>query len=105
MPAVDPASVTSVGVPKPSRPGHALAASFMVRDTGTYGIAIGGPGWIDVYPAIGARSALTSSAHGHGPACSTIGKIVRYSLQPGRHRVLVSGLQNGTEKLMLVKGD
>jgi len=105
MPAVDPASVTLVGVPKPSKPGNALAASFMVRTAGTYGIAIGSRGWIDVYPAVGGRTALTSSTHGHGPACSTIAKIVRYRLQPGAYRVLVSGVEGRTEKLMLVKGD
>ena len=31
-----------------------------------------------------------STAHGHGPACSTIRKMVDFSLQPGRYVLQIS---------------
>lgn len=80
---------------------NALNTSVTIRRAGTYGIALDQAGWIDVAPARG--KALESSAHGHGPQCSTIRKIVRYRLQPGTYRVSVNKLKGNRARLMLVR--
>lgn len=107
MVAVDPASVRLVGVPLPVRAGKTFATALTVRSAGTYGIALDQKGWIDVYRTNGQSPAVVqaSTAHGHGPACSTIAKIVRYKLAPGDYRVVVSGVERPQAKVMLVKGD
>lgn len=102
---VESASVRIVGVPVPTKPGRMFAMQFRVTARGEYGIALDQKGWIDVYPELpaGRSAALASTTHGHGPACSTIRKIVRYTLAPGRYRVLVSGLERPMAKVMLVR--
>ncbi len=44
--------------------------------------------WIDV---VRDGKPLESIAHGHGPACSGIRKIVDFALQPGRYLVSIDG--------------
>ena len=106
MPAVSRAGVRLVGVPEPKGGDKVFAMRFKVPRAGTYGIALDQKGWIDLYPApvppTAFREALTSSAHGHGPACSTIRKIVRYRLTPGSYQLVVSGLAQPQAKIMLV---
>ncbi|MDP5277349.1 hypothetical protein Q9Q95_00295 [Sphingomonas sp. DG1-23] len=78
-----------------------LATTVRIRKAGTFGIALSEPGWIDVAPARG--KPLESVAHGHGPDCSTIRKIVRYRLRPGTYRVTVNKLKATRARLMLVR--
>ena len=100
---MDPATVRLADVPPPKQPGRMALATFRVKTAGTYGIALGTKGGIDLY-RVGNRTALTSTAHGHGPDCSGIRKIVRFALTPGEYRVMVSELEAPEIKLMLVKG-
>ena len=106
MAAVDPASVRLVGVPRPKQAGRVFGMRFTVRRAGTYGLALDQKGWIDLYtaPPLGRPSdgALVSTAHEHGPRCSTIRKIVRFRLQPGAYQLVVSGLERPLAKIMLV---
>jgi hypothetical protein len=108
MAAVDPASVKLVGVAAPKEPGRVFSVVFSVPRAGVYGIALDQKGWIDVYPAsadlLARAGPDTSMAHGHGPACSTIRKVVRYRLAAGSYRLVVSGLQRDRAKVMLVTG-
>jgi hypothetical protein len=90
------------GVPAGAKPGGAVVARFTVARAGRYGVALDQPGWIDVVPGASGGAALKSAAHGHGPQCSTIRKIVRFDLQPGSYRVYATGLQKPAAKLMLV---
>ncbi len=62
--------------------------TLTVDKAGTYSIALSEGAWIDVAPAAGA--VLTSTAHGHGPACTTIHKVVDFALQPGAYVVQIS---------------
>lgn len=78
-----------------------LATTVRIRKAGTFGVALGERGWIDVRPMRG--KPLASVAHGHGPQCSTIRKIVRYKLQPGTYRVTVNKLKATRARLMLVR--
>ncbi|TCP37038.1 hypothetical protein [Sphingomonas sp. BK235] len=63
-------------------------ALFQVARPGTYRVALGDAAWIDV---VRAGHALTASAHGHGPACSGIRKMVDFQLEPGRYVLQLSG--------------
>ena len=103
VPTMDPATVRLADMPPPKRPGRMALSTFRVRAAGSYGIALGSAGWIDLY-RVGSRAPLPSTAHGHGPDCSRIRKIVRFALSPGEYRVVVGGLNDPTAKLMLVKG-
>jgi hypothetical protein len=91
---------TGHAVTLPARSGSA-GTTVRIRKAGTYGIALDQPGWIDVAPAKG--KPLESAAHGHGPDCSTIRKIVRYRLQPGTYRIAVSRLKGNRARMMLVR--
>ncbi|WP_313536289.1 hypothetical protein [Sphingomonas sp.] len=93
---------TLKGLPKGAKPGRAAMIEFRIAKAGTYGIALDQPGWIDVLPGAAGGEALKSVAHGHGPDCSTIRKVVRFELVPGTYRAFASGLQQAKAKLMLV---
>ncbi len=73
-----------------------------IRKAGTFGIAADQPAWIDVYRGPG--KALVMASESHGPRCSTIVKIVRYRLDPGTYRVVVTKMTGDRVKLMLVHG-
>lgn len=100
VPAGDVARIA--GAPAGAKPGGAAVVAFEVKVAGRYGVALDQRGWIDVIPAATAGRALESTAHGHGPQCSTIRKIVRFDLKPGSYRVYLTGLQQPQAKLMLV---
>lgn len=89
-------------LPAGAKPGGVAAVSFTVDRAGAWGIALDQGGWIDVIPDTAGAQPLKSVKHGHGPACSTIRKIVRFDLQPGRYRVVFSGLSKPTARTMLV---
>ncbi|WP_054530289.1 hypothetical protein [Erythrobacter sp. SG61-1L] len=72
--------------------------TFSAPSAGTYLITVADPMWIDV---IGAKGVVESSAHGHGPDCSGIGKIVHFPLQPGTYRIELSAAQVDASRLMI----
>lgn len=90
------------GVPAGTKPGGAVMIGFRIDKAGRYGIALDQRGWIDVVPGTTGGDALKSVAHGHGPHCSTIRKIVRFDLQPGLYRLYLTGLDKPAAKTMLV---
>ncbi|MBC9033118.1 hypothetical protein IAG41_12030 [Sphingomonas sp. JC676] len=98
-------AVALKGLPAGAKPGKAATIAFRITTAGTYGIALDQPGWIDVLPGATGGTALTSVAHGHGPECSTIKKIVRFKLDPGAYRLYVTGLAQPKAKVMLVVGE
>lgn len=90
-PAVAPARVAEPG----SSGGMAL---FQVTRPGTYRVALGGPAWIDVARA--GRS-LPAAAHGHGPSCTGIRKMVDFRLSPGRYILQLTGAAAVTMPVMI----
>ena len=56
-------------------------------------------------PGTAGGEPLKSVAHGHGPACSTIRKIVRFDLKPGAYRLYLTGLDKPDATVMLVAPD
>ena len=76
---------------QPEKPGGSVSRGGMFALTidraGTYAIALGSGAWIDVLKD---GAPVESAAHGRGPACSTIRKVVDFSLTPGRYVIQVS---------------
>jgi hypothetical protein len=86
-----PASGVSFPAP-PAKAGdaasHAGLFGLTVKEAGTYRVALGAGAWIDL---VKDDKAVASSAHAHGPACSTVRKMVDFTLPPGDYVVQISG--------------
>ncbi len=63
------------------------ALTFEANKAGIYEIYLSETGWIDV---IKDGAILKSTAHRHGPDCSTIRKIVSFTLAPGRYTIRIT---------------
>lgn len=76
---------------RPEKPGGSVSYGGLVRldveQAGTYRVALGSSAWIDL---VGDGKALTSSAHGRGPDCTGIRKMVDFELAPGRYTVQIA---------------
>jgi hypothetical protein len=105
--AVD-AALTSTAdmryVVRPEKPGGSVSYGglfgFTIAAAGTYRIAIGSGAWIDVLKG---GKAVESSAHGHGPACTGIRKMVDFPLQPGRYVLQIAANGSPTLPLLLTR--
>ena len=86
---------------RPEQPGGSVSYGGMfglaVATAGTYRLALGSGAWIDV---LGRGEPVASSAHGRGPACSGIRKMVDFPLAPGRYLVQIAA--NGAPRLSLM---
>ncbi|MHA6723357.1 hypothetical protein [Sphingomonas sp. RS2018] len=102
VPSMDPATVRLADIPYPEAKGRMALTGVTIKTAATYGVALDQKGWLDVYRA-GDRTPLVSVAHGHGPDCSGIRKIVRFALTPGSYRVVASGLDRPQAVMMLVR--
>lgn len=76
---------------RPEKPGGSVSFgglyALTVEQAGHYRIALGSAAWIDLAQE---GKALVSTAHGHGPDCTGIRKMVDFSLAPGRYLLQVS---------------
>jgi len=106
---VEGQAVTLQGSAEPTqpggRPGLGATIAFSVPMNGVYGIALDQAGWIQVEPVMdqGPGRPIASVGHEHGPACSSIRKIVRFTLNAGTYYSLsLSGLQNPAARVMLI---
>lgn len=79
-------------------------AIITITKAGTYGIALDQKGWIDLYATV-LSPALKSVSHREGDPCWSIRKIVRFDLQPGAYRLLISKLDVPRVKVMLEQGE
>lgn len=70
----------------PEKPGSPASNGGLialdVAEAATYRVALGSAAWIDL---VRDGAAVTSVAHGHGPACSSVRKIVDFPLSRGRY--------------------
>ncbi len=86
---------------RPEKPGgsvsHGGLFAFVVPSAGRYRVALGSGAWVDV---VRGGTSLVSVAHGHGPDCSGVRKMVDFDLAPGRYLLQVAG--NGTPDLPLM---
>lgn len=86
---------------RPEQPGGSVAYgglfAFTVAEAGTYRVALGSGAWIDV---VKDGKAVESIAHGHGPDCSSVHKMVDFPLQPGSYTLQVAA--NGQAQMPLL---
>lgn len=89
---------------RPDKPGGSVSKSGMVRidipEAGRYRVALGAGPWVDV---VRDGAALPSVAHGHGPDCSGIRKMVDYDLEAGSHVLQISGNGEAALAVMVVR--
>ena len=78
-------------VTQPDKTGGSVSYGGMLRlivkVAGTYKVGLGSPAWIDV---VKGKTSVISTAHGHGPQCSSIRKVVDFPLQPGYYVIQIS---------------
>lgn len=73
--------------------------AFEATSAGRYRVALGAGVWVEV---VANGTALPSVAHGHGPACTPVRKVVEFDLKPGRYLLQVTG-EPATLALEVVK--
>jgi hypothetical protein len=76
----------------PEKPGGSVSYGGMyqlvIKEAGTYQLSLGAGAWIDVFDG---GTALMSSAHAPGPACTTLRKTVQFPLKAQKYTVQLSG--------------
>lgn len=77
---------------------HGGVLAFTVPCAGTYRVALSVGAWVDV---LAGGKALKSAAHGHGPACSGMRKIVDFKLAAARHLLQIFGSPTPTITVMV----
>lgn len=82
--------------------GHGGLFKFDVMEAATYRIALSAPAWIDV---VKDGKTAKSAAHGHGPQCTSIRKIVDFKLEPGAWTLQLSQSPQPEAEVMVVKGE
>lgn len=82
----------------PATAGEARA-DFTITKPGRYRVALDQPGWVDL---VRDGKPLTSVAHGHGPKCTTIRKIIDFDLTAGSYTLKLTKLTKPQAKVMLV---
>ncbi|THD58175.1 MAG: homogentisate 1,2-dioxygenase [Phenylobacterium sp.] len=86
---------------KPADPAsHSGLFDVKIEQPGTYVVGLGAGAWIDVLKD---GKALSSIGHDHGPACSTLRKMVEFPLQPGRYLLQVSGAPDAKLSILVTK--
>ena len=89
---------------RPEKPGGSVSSgglfTFTVATAGRYRVALGSGAWIDV---LAGTKPVVSVAHGHGPECTGVRKMVDFDLQPGRYLLQVAGNGSATLPLMVAR--
>lgn len=103
---VDLALRPTAGIAYPLPPAHPGGNSdggfvgFTVAAAGIYRVAIGSGAWIDI---VRDGRAVESIAHGHGPACTGVHKMVDFALIPGGYVLQVAGNDTATLPLLVAR--
>jgi hypothetical protein len=86
---------------RPEKPGGTVSFGgvlrFTVAEEGVWRVALSSGAWVDV---VRDGEASVSIAHGRGPACTGIRKMVDYRLAPGTYALQVAA--NGTDTVTLM---
>ena len=76
---------------RPEKPGGSVSYGGLIvisaPQAGIYRVALSSGAWIDVLKG---GKALTSVAHGHGPDCTGVRKMVDFALQPGQYTIQIA---------------
>jgi hypothetical protein len=86
------------GKPAPAGGGAGLL-SLSVDAAGGYAVGLSSAAWIDVIDARG-RS-VASGAHGRGPPCTGVRKVVDFTLSPGRYFLQLTGSEPSVGVIVL----
>jgi hypothetical protein len=76
--------------------------ALKVTEAGNYRVASSAAPWMDVFPA-GGSTPIRTVRFGHGPACTGIGKMVEFALQPGDYLLQFSESLTADPELMAAK--
>ncbi|ODU81485.1 MAG: hypothetical protein ABT10_13815 [Novosphingobium sp. SCN 63-17] len=86
---------------RPEKPGGSVSFGGLVRlhvtTPGTYRVALGSGAWIDL---VAGGEAVVSTAHGHGPDCSGIRKMVDFPLETGDYTLQFAA--NGADAITVL---
>ena len=86
---------------RPEKPGGSVSYgglfAFTAEQAGTFRVALGSGAWIDV---VKDGKAIESTAHGHGPDCSGVRKMVDFPLEAGSYILQIAA--NGQAQLPLL---
>jgi hypothetical protein len=74
--------------------------ALTITEQGVYRIAASAAPWMDVFDG---TTPAKSARFGHGPACTGIGKMVEFPLQPGTYLVQFSESLQPTTEILVVK--
>jgi hypothetical protein len=90
---------------RPEKPGGSVSygglLQLVVTTPGTYRVALGSPAWIDLVSSGG--TAVVSTAHGHGPTCTGIRKMVDFALDPGTYVLQISANGSDQSEVMVIR--
>jgi hypothetical protein len=70
-----------------------------IATAGTYRVALGNAAWIDL---VQGGAALRPAGRDRGPACSSIHRILDFTLSPGRYLVQLSGTTAASARLLVI---
>jgi hypothetical protein len=86
---------------RPEKPGGSVSYGGLVQidvpEAGTYRLALDSAAWIDL---VRGEQAVKSTAHGHGPHCTGIRKMVDFSLTPGSYTLQIAA--NGQPQMTVL---
>ncbi|TCM20452.1 hypothetical protein EDF56_102113 [Novosphingobium sp. PhB165] len=89
---------------RPEKPGGSVSFggifAFTITEPGKYRVALGSAAWIDV---VKGGAAVSSIAHGHGPDCSGIRKMVDFTLEPGDYQLQISANPESRLPLLIAR--
>lgn len=89
---------------RPAKPGGTVAFGGLfgvaIAEDGVYRVALGNASWVDM---VSNGAAADSVAHGGGPACSGIRKIVDYDLKKGDYILQLSSGGDAETEILIVK--
>jgi hypothetical protein len=89
---------------RPEKPGGSVSfgglIGVVVKDAATYRVALSSGAWIDL---VRDGKAVTSIAHGHGPACTSVRKMVDFPLTPGRYTLQLGANGEAQMKVLIAR--
>jgi len=89
----------AAAAPDSKHPGKVADVPFTVESAGVYRVGLSDAAWVDV---MADGKASKTAAHGHGPACTGLRKIVDFELSPGTYTLHLDGMKADTIKAMIV---
>jgi hypothetical protein len=98
--AADPTTIRGLRIGEVTRSGGAALVPFEVDSDATYRVAVSDKAWVDV---VAGNSVVKSTAHGHGPACSGISKVVDFPLKRGRYALHLTGISAPSVKVLIAR--